>query len=104
MSPAWFHKLTHREKHQKRTPRPGLGRRREDRLRRPRVESLEDRVLLAASLSIPTDLSGVTAGTVVVPVNVNQLDDGNGATGLAKADLDIAFDPTAFSVAPSDVS
>jgi hypothetical protein len=69
--------------------------------RRPLLERLEDRTLFAASLSLPTNVPGPYNTDVTVPVTINQLDDGHGATGLSRVDLDIAYDKTALSVNPT---
>src|SRR5437868_15150885 len=66
--------------------------------RRPSLEPLERRDLFAASLSLPTNVAGPYGTDVTVPVTINQLDDGHGATGLSQVDLDIAYDKTALSV------
>jgi hypothetical protein len=71
--------------------------------RRPFLEALEDRTVFAVSLSIPTNVPGALGGTVLVPVLVNQLDDGQGNTGLSAADLDINYDPARFTVNPAQV-
>ncbi len=48
------------------------------------------------ALSIPTNLSGITGGTVVVPVNIDNPDP-SGSGGLSAATLAIDYDPTVFS-------
>src|SRR5262249_27866012 len=70
---------------------------------RPWLESLEDRVVPAVTLSIPTNLNAFQGGTVAVPIYLNQLSDTGGRAGLSRADFAINYDATVFSVAASDV-
>ena len=85
--------------------RSGRGTRRVDsRARRLHLELLEDRVVLTnVTLSIPTNLNAFQGGVVAVPVNINQLTDGAGLSGISSANFAIDYDPSVFTVSPTDI-
>src|SRR6516162_3253634 len=74
------------------------------RFHRLALEALEDRTVFAATLSIPTGITSPTGATVTVPVLINQLNDGAGATGLSRADIDVVYDPTLLTINPTQVT
>ncbi len=53
-------------------------------------------------LSIPTNLSAVPGGTVVVPVNIDNPDPA-GSGGLTDATLAIDYNPTVFAITDADI-
>ncbi len=65
--------------------------------RRPSIESLEGRRLLAA-VSIPVDLTGLVGAEVATPVNIDSAD------GVRGALVTIAYDPTVLSLSPENVT
>ena len=72
--------------------------------RRLHLELLEDRVVLTnVTLSIPTNLNAFQGGVVAVPVNINQLTDGAGLSGISSANFAIDYDPSVFTVSPTDI-
>jgi hypothetical protein len=87
-----WHKWVRSDKRQARSLRQRVRRAADLFRRRPFLETLEERALFAASLSMPTNVAGPYGTDVTIPVKINQLDDGHGATGLSQVDLDIAYD------------
>ena len=65
------------------------------------LEQFEDR-LVPTTLSIPTDLTAVPGGTVVVPVNIDNPNP-PGSGGLNAATLAIDYDTRVFAAVSADV-
>ena len=63
-------------------------------------------ITVPVTISIPTNLKGGQGGTVMVPINVNALDDPASPfsqSGLSGGDIVLYYNPSVFSVSDADV-
>ena len=103
MFPSWLRSIMRKTlAHGTPLRRRRLGRRLRKPTLRPHVEQFEPR-LVPTAISIPTDLLGAANATVVVPINVDILQDvGNGTIGMSGADFVVLYDTSVFSLAPAN--